>query len=427
MDFLTMPVSELKKTKAELEERYRSFQAKKLNLNMARGKPGADQLNLSRPMLDVLNSSSGLTASSGDDCGNYGVALGLPEARTLMAGMMGVKAENVIIGGNSSLNMMFDTVACGMTHGFSGCKPWAGQEHLKFLCPSPGYDRHFAVTEYFGFDLVTVPMTAAGPDMDVVEKLAADPSVKGIWCVPKYSNPMGITYSDETVRRFAALKPAAPDFRIFWDNAYCVHELTDTPDQLLNLWEECEKQGTLEHAFFFASTSKITFPGAGVAAMAAGGSNFEVLKNRYSFQTIGADKLNQLRHVRFLKDQDGIKTQMEKHRALIAPKFAAVLKKLDAELSGKNVASWTSPKGGYFVSVDVTKGCAKRVVSLCAQAGVKLTGAGATFPYGKDPDDRNIRVAPTFPPVAELEQAMDLFCICVQLAAAEKLLGEQSL
>lgn len=345
--------------------------------------------------------------------------------RGLMADLMGADADHVIVGGNSSLNMMFDTVACGMTHGFSGCTPWGTQEHRKFLCPSPGYDRHFGVTEYFGFELITVPMTLSGPDMDAVEELVKDPDVKGIWCVPKYQNPTGITFSDDTVRRFAALKPAAADFCIFWDNAYCVHDLTETPDPLLNLWEECKKQGTLDHVFIFCSTSKMTFPGAGVAAVAAGGDNFEVLKQKYSFQTIGADKLNQLRHVRFLKNLDGVKAHMAKHRALLAPKFKAVLHKLDSQLSGKGVADWTSPKGGYFISVDVMKGCAKRVVSLCADAGVKLTGAGATYPYGKDPDDRNIRIAPSFPPVAELEQAMDLFCLCVQLAAAEKLLSQK--
>lgn len=425
MNFLKMSTPELEKAKAELEERYRLFQQKKLSLNMARGKPGKDQLELSLPMLDILKSDSELISSGGDDCRNYGVPLGIPEARRLMAEMMGADTENVIVGGNSSLNMMFDTVACGMTHGFSGCAPWGAQERRKFLCPSPGYDRHFAVTEYFGFELVTVPMTLTGPDMDVVEELVKDPSVKGIWCVPKYQNPTGITFSDETVRRFAALKPAAADFRIFWDNAYCVHDLTETPTSLLNLWAECKKQGTLDRVFLFCSTSKITFPGAGVAAMAAGGDSFDVLKKKYSFQTIGADKLNQLRHVRFLRDLDGVKVQMAKHRALLAPKFRAVLNKLDSDLSGKGVADWTSPKGGYFISVDVMEGCAKRVVSLCAEAGVKLTNAGATYPYGKDPNDRNIRIAPSFPPVAELEQAMELFCLCAQLAAAERLLSRQ--
>lgn len=424
MDFTKLPKPELEKTKRELEESYRRFQAKRLNLNMARGKPAPDQLALSAGMLDVLNSQSKLTASTGEDCRNYGLPDGLPELRRLFAQMMEVDAGHVMVGGNSSLNMMFDTVACGMTHGFAGCEPWGRREHLKFLCPSPGYDRHFQVTEYFGFDLVTIAMTPAGPDMDAVEAAVRDPAVKGMWCVPKYSNPTGVTYSDETVRRLANLKPAAEDFRIFWDNAYCVHDLTEKPDSLLSLWEECEKAGTLESVFFFCSTSKVTFPGAGIAAMACADGNYAVIRRKNSFQTIGPDKLNQLRHLYFLKDFDGVKAQMAKHRALIAPKFRAVEEKLESQLAGKHIASWSNPRGGYFISVDVLPGCAKRVVSLCAEAGVKLTGAGATFPYGTDPDDSNIRVAPTFPPIGELEQAMDLFCIAVQLAAAEKLLGE---
>ncbi|WP_407926855.1 aminotransferase class I/II-fold pyridoxal phosphate-dependent enzyme [Caproicibacter fermentans] len=423
LNFQSMPKTELERLYAELLERYRRFRDLKLNLNMARGKPGSNQLELSVQMLDLVNSSAEMVSETGEDCRNYGGPLGLPEMRRLMAAMMEVPEGNVIIGGNSSLNMMFDTVACGMTHGFSGCAPWGGQKHLKFLCPSPGYDRHFAVTEYFGFELVAVPMTPEGPDMDVVEELVQDSTVKGIWCVPKYQNPTGITFSDEVVRRFAGLKPAAKDFRIFWDNAYCVHDLTEEPDCLLSLWKECEHKGNRNLAFFFASTSKITFPGAGIAAMAAGDDDFKVLKNRYSFQTIGPDKLNQLRHVRFLKNLDGVRAHMARHRALLVPKFETVLNKLNEELSGEGIASWTKPNGGYFISVDVMNGCAKRVVELCGQAGVKLTGAGATYPYGKDPNDCNIRVAPTYPPVQELRQAVDLFCLCVRLAAAEKLLN----
>ena len=419
-----MPKRELERERAGLLERYRAFQARKLNLNMARGKPGSDQLELSGEIFDLVRPGTGFVSEEGVDCRNYGAPLGLREMRRLMGGLMEVPAENVIVGGNSSLNMMFDTVACGMTHGFSGCEPWGARKGLKFLCPSPGYDRHFAVTEYFGFDLVTVPMTPDGPDMDAVEALVGDPAVKGIWCVPKYQNPTGVTFSDETVRRFAALRPAAADFRIFWDNAYCMHDLTDPPDRLLSLWDECVKNGNRNLAFFFCSTSKMTFPGAGVAAMAAGDEDFAELKKRYSFQTIGPDKLNQLRHFRFFRDRDGILRHMARHRALIAPKFSTVLSKLKTELGGKNVARWTEPHGGYFVSVDVLEGCAKRVVELCGGAGVRLTGAGATYPYGRDPKDRNIRLAPTYPPVAELEQAMDLFCICAQLAAAEKLLQD---
>ncbi len=423
LDFKSMSSTELSGVKAELEERYRKFKDQGLKLNMARGKPSTAQLNLSMEMLNLLNSTSDMHSSTGDDCRNYGMPDGLPELRELFAEIMGVDDHNIIVGGNSSLNMMFDAISCAMTHGFEGCEPWGKQGHIKFLCPSPGYDRHFAITEYFGFEMVTVPMLPTGPDMNVVEKLVSeDTSVKGIWCVPKYSNPTGITYSEETVRRFAALKPAAKDFRIFWDNAYCVHDLSDTPDTLLNLWHECRKVHSVDLPIFFASTSKITFPGAGVAAMGASESNLAVLREHYSFQTIGPDKLNQLRHIYFLKDMDGVKAQMNRHREIIEPKFQTVIRKLETELGDKGVAYWTNPNGGYFVSVDVMDGCAKRVVTLCKEAGVILTGAGATYPYGKDPDDSNIRVAPTFPPVSELEQAMDLFCICVQLAAVEKLL-----
>lgn len=415
----------LRQLQAQLQERYEGYKAQGLKLNMARGKPGAEQLELSMGLLDILNSSSNLRASTGDDCRNYGLADGLPEMRQLFADMMGLDADNIIVGGNSSLNMMFDAISCCMTHGFPGSKPWSQQGHLKFLCPSPGYDRHFAVTEYFGFELITVPMLKTGPDMDMVESLVStDPTIKGIWCVPKYSNPMGITFSDETVQRFAALKPAAPDFRIFWDNAYCVHDLTDTPDHLLNLWEECRKCDSIDMPLFFASTSKITFPGSGVAAMGASEENLKVFREHYKYQTIGPDKLNQLRHLAFLKDIDGVHAQMQKHRAIIEPKFRVVEETLQRELGGKGVASWTNPNGGYFISVDVLDGCAKRTVALCKEAGVTLTGAGATFPYHKDPNDRNIRVAPTFPPIEELKVAADLFCLCAQLAACEKLLGE---
>lgn len=423
MNYQSMSKQELIKANEELQKHYDEFKAQGLKLNMARGKPGTDQLDLSMNMLDILNSSANMIASTGDDCRNYGMADGLPEMRRLFGELLGIDASNVIVGGNSSLNMMFDSISCAMTNGFAGCEPWGKQGGVKFLCPSPGYDRHFAVTEYFGIEMVPVPMTVTGPDMDIVEKLVStDEKVKGIWCVPKYSNPQGITYSDETVRRFAALKPAAKDFRIFWDNAYCVHDLTDTPDTLLDLYEECKKAGNTELPVMFASTSKITFPGAGVAAMAAGDETIAVFRKHFSFQTIGPDKLNQLRHIYFFHDLDGVKTQMKKHRALLEPKFNTVLQMLKTELADKGVAEWTEPNGGYFVSVDVLNGCAKRVVALCKQAGVVLTGAGATYPYGKDPNDSNIRIAPSYPPVSELKQAMKLFCICVQLAATEKLL-----
>ncbi len=424
MDFTKMSKAELKSKKEELQKKYNDIKAQKLSLDMTRGKPCPAQLDLTNQMLDVLNSKSDFHASTGPDCRNYGMPDGLPEVREIFAKMMNVDAGHVILGGNSSLNMMFDTVACGMTHGFSGCEPWGKQQHLKFLCPSPGYDRHFRVTEYFGFDLVIIPMKDDGPDMDMVEKAVQDPSVKGIWCVPKYSNPTGVTYSDEVVRRFAHLKPAAKDFRIFWDNAYCVHELTDQPTPLLSLWDECKKAGTLESVFFFASTSKITFPGAGVAAIACGDENYKELKKRYSVQIISPDKLNLLRHLRFLKDYDGVKAQMKKHCSIIAPKFQATEEILSRELSGKHIANWSNPKGGYFISVNVLPGCAKRVVGLCADAGVKLTAAGSTYPYGKDPNDSNIRVAPTFPSVDDLKKAVQVFCIAIQLAASEKLLAK---
>ncbi len=422
MDYLSLDKSALQGVKETLLEEYAAFKAQGLNLNMSRGKPCTEQLDLSMPMLDMLNGKSEVAASTGDDCRNYGLPDGLPELREIFGGMMEVPADNVLIGGNSSLNMMFDTVACGMTHGFSGCEPWSRQKTIKFLCPCPGYDRHFAVTQYFGAELIRVSMTPEGPNMDEVEELIKDPAVKGIWCVPKYSNPQGYTYSDDTVRRFAALKPAAKDFRVFWDNAYCVHELSDTPDTLLNLWEECKKTGNENLVFYFSSMSKITFPGSGVAAMAASGENLEVLREHFSFQTIGRDKLNQLRHVKFLKNLDGVREQMKKHRAILEPKFQVVLEKFQKELGGLQIAKWTEPHGGYFISVDVLEGCAKRVVSLCKEAGVVLTGAGAAFPYGQDPKDENIRIAPTYPSVDELKKAVELFCICVKLAAAEKLL-----
>ncbi len=419
-----MNKNELEAAKETLQKQYRAYQEQGLKLDMSRGKPGADQLDLSNDLLDVLGSQSDFRTENGLDARNYGGPDGIPEAKALFAELLGVAPGEVFVGGNSSLNMMFDAVACLMTHGVAGCEPWMKQGGVKFLCPVPGYDRHFAVTEYFSVEMLPVPMTPQGPDMDVVERLvSSDASVKGIWCVPKYSNPQGITYSDDTVRRFASLKPAAPDFRIFWDNAYCVHDISDTPDTLLNLMDECKKQGNEDLPILFCSTSKITFPGAGVAAMAASEKNLAVFKRNYSFQTIGHDKLNQLRHVRYFHNVEGILSHMQRHKAILQPKFGAVIDLLEEELSGTGVASWDHPNGGYFISVDVLDGCAKRVVQLCREAGVTLTPAGATYPYGKDPRDANIRIAPTLPPVSELEQAMQLFCLCVKLAAVDKLLG----
>lgn len=404
---------------------YEAFKARKLELNMARGKPCAKQLDLALGVLEALHARSEFANSKGDDSRNYGIWNGLPEMRAIFSDMVGVPADQIVLGNNSSLHLMFDCISQGYTHGFGGCLPWCRQEKVKFLCPAPGYDRHFAITEYFGIEMIPIPMLRTGPDMDIIEALVKDPAVKGCWCVPKYSNPTGITYSDETVRRFAALKPAAKDFRIIWDNAYCVHDLTDTPDTLLNLYEECLKQGTEDQVFIFASTSKISFPGAGVSALAASVRNIEDVRKRLSVQTIGPDKLNQLRHILFLHDINGVKELMQGHRAILEPKFRIVHQALERELGTLGIAKWSSPNGGYFVNLDVMNGCAKRVVQLCKDAGVVLTGAGATFPYGADPNDSNIRIAPSFPPEEELTLAMQLLCICVKLAASEKLLQER--
>ena len=425
LPYLEMPTHDLQCEKNALLEKFHDYIARGLSLNMARGKPAPEQLDLSLPMLDILHADADYLSPSGQDCRNYGGVDGLPEMRRFFADMLGVNPLEVIVGGNSSLNLMFDAVATGMFCGF-GADPWASLQKVKFLCPCPGYDRHFAVTQFFGIDMVVVPMSESGPDMDMVEHLVQnDPAVKGIWCVPKYANPLGVTYCDDTVRRFAALKPAASDFKIFWDNAYCVHDLTDSPDSLLNLMDECRKNGNEDLPILFTSTSKITFPGAGVAALAASDNTLRNIRRRLSFQTIGPDKLNQLRHLRFLKNMDGVKSIMLRHKALLAPKFQVVLNALQQQLAPVGVARWTCPHGGYFISVDVTPGCAKRVVELCRQAGVTLTEAGATFPYGNDPADSNIRIAPSFPCIHELQLAMDVFCIAAKLAAVEKFLAQK--
>lgn len=424
MFYKEMNKEELLKEKDSLQKEFDGYKAMGLKLDMSRGKPGKEQLDISERMLDIVNSGTECKTRDGLDCRNYGLLDGIPSCKELFSQLLGVEPENVMVGGNSSLNMMFDTISCMMTAPIvEGYKPWYEVKDRKFLCPVPGYDRHFAVTEYFGFEMINIPMLPTGPDMDMVEKLVAeDESIKGIWCVPKYSNPQGITYSDDTVRRFANLKPKAKDFRIMWDNAYCIHDVTDTPDNLLNIYEECKKNGTEDSVILFCSTSKITFPGSGVAAMASSPANMKVFKNRYSWQTIGYDKINMLRHMLFFKDLDGVKKHMDKHKAILKPRFDTVIEKLDTKLKDSGIASWTNPNGGYFVSVDVLEGTAKKVVALCKEAGVVLTGAGATYPYGKDPKDSNIRIAPTFPPVSELETAMDIFCVCAKLAAVEKLL-----
>ncbi len=426
MDYLKCSAQELEQEFASLKKQYEDEKGKGLSLNMARGKPGKAQLDLSLGMLDVINSSSEFVGADGMDCRNYGILKGIDECRQLFAEILGVEKENVMVGGSSSLNMMFDTISCMMTKPIvEGCKPWYEVENRKFLCPVPGYDRHFGITGYYGFEMIPVPMTEDGPDMDMVEELvASDDSIKGIWCVPKYSNPQGITYSDETVRRFAALKPAAKDFRIMWDNAYCIHDVTDTPDELLNIMDACKEAGNEDMPILFCSTSKITFPGAGVAAMAASENNMKVFTERYNFEVISYDKLNMLRHVKYFGNYQGVLDHMKKHKEVLQPKFEIVLNALETELAPTATAQWTKPNGGYFVSVDVLPGTAKRVVQLCKEAGVVLTGAGATYPLGKDPKDSNIRIAPSFPPNSELEQAMEIFCICAKLAACEKLINQ---
>ena len=423
-----MSKEQLQALKKELDQQYAEIKAQGLALDMSRGKPSVDQLNISMDMMDVLSSSTDLRCETGVDCRNYGVMDGIPEAKRLLGEISEVDPEHIIIYGNSSLNVMFDTVSRSMTHGVMGNTPWCKLDKVKFLCPVPGYDRHFKITEFFGIEMINVPMSPEGPDMDMVEKLVSeDPAIKGIWCVPKYSNPQGYTYSEETVKRFAHLKPAAPDFRIYWDNAYSVHHLYDDEkeqDFLLEILDECAKAGNPDMVYKFTSTSKISFPGSGIAALAASKANLDDIRKYITVQTIGHDKLNQLRHVKFFKSFEGMCEHMKKHRDIIAPKFDLVCETLKNEIAPLGIGSWTVPEGGYFISFNSLNGCAKRIVQLCSEAGVTLTGAGATFPYGKDPDDKNIRLAPTYPSMDELKKAMELFTICVKLASAEKLLAE---
>ena len=419
-----LSAEELKVLKSQLEKEFDEVKAKNLKLDMSRGKPSAAQLNLSMEMMDVLNSTSDLIGEDGVDCRNYGVLDGITEAKQLLADMMEVPKDNVVIFGNSSLNIMYDTIARAMTHGVLGSTPWGKLDKVKFLCPVPGYDRHFAITEHFGIEMINVPMTAEGPDMDLVEKLVAeDEAIKGIWCVPKYSNPQGITYSDETVHRFATLKPAAKDFRIFWDNAYGIHHLyEDKQDYLTEILMECKKAGNPDMVYKFSSTSKISFPGSGIAAIAASDANLKEIREMMKVQTIGHDKLNQLRHVRYFKDIHGMVEHMKKHADIMRPKFDAVLETLDRELGGLEIGSWIAPRGGYFISFDAMEGCAKAIVAKAKEAGVVMTGAGATFPYGKDPKDSNIRIAPSYPTPEELKTAAEIFVLSVKLVSIEKLL-----
>ena len=425
--YAEMTAEELTQELEKLKKEYKKVQAMDIQLNMSRGIPCIDQLDLSMGMMDVLDSSSDLTCENGTDCRNYGQLTGIEEARELLGDMMENNPKDIIIYGNSSLNVMFDTISRVWTHGVMGNTPWCRLPEVKFLCPVPGYDRHFAITEYFGIKMVPVPMTPTGPDMDMVEKLVSeDETIKGIWCVPKYSNPQGISYSDETVRRFARLKPAAPDFRIFWDNAYGVHHLyDDRQDYLIEILAECKRAGNPDLVYKFSSTSKITFPGSGIAAVATSPNNMDDFVATLRKQTIGHDKVNQLRHVRFFGDIHGIVEHMRKHADIIRPKFEMVEHTLKENLGELNIGTWTEPRGGYFIMFDSLPGCAKDIVALMKKAGVIMTPAGATWPYGKDPNDSNIRIAPTYPTLPELKTAMETFTLCVRIASARKLLAEK--
>lgn len=407
-----------------LQDAYEAIASQQLQLDMSRGKPCTEQLDLSQPMLDIITSSSTVKTENGTDARNYGVLDGIPEAKAFFASILDVEPKQVIVGGNSSLTLMHDSIVQFLLHGVSeDATPWIKQDNVKFLCPSPGYDRHFTICEALGIEMIPVAMTPEGPDMDEVEKLvAADPQIKGIWCVPKYSNPDGFTYTDAVVDRLAGMKTAADDFRIFWDNAYIVHHLTEEPDELKNIMTAVAVAGNPDRVMEFTSTSKVTFPGSGVAALASSEKNITFYKKHLSVQSIGSDKLNQMRHVAFLKDKDTLAAHMKKHAAIIAPKFKTVLTILEEKLGGKGIADWTNPNGGYFISLNTMEGCAKDVVELAKKAGVTLTGAGATYPYGKDPYDRNIRIAPTLPPTEELKKAIDVLCLCVEMVSINRLL-----
>lgn len=415
---------ELLTLQKQLNKEYEEAKAKGLKLDMSRGKPAASQLDMEMDFMNVLNADSILKTEAGVDCRNYGIMDGIPEARKLIGDVLGVSADNVIVFGNASLNIMYDTVARSEIFGVMGETPWCKLDKVKFLCPVPGYDRHFAITEHFGIEMINIPMTEDGPDMDMVEQYVNnDPSVKGIWCVPKYSNPQGYVYSDETVKRFAALKPAAEDFRIFWDNSYVVHHLyEDRQAELLDIISECEKAGNPDIVYEFASTSKVTFAGAGIAAMASSKKNLDFIRKSMTIQTIGYDKVNQYRHVKYFKNLDGIKAKMKQHADILRPKFELVDEILTKELEGLGIGTWTKPLGGYFITFETLEGCATSVVKKAKEAGVVLTGAGAPFPYGTDPRDFVIRIAPSYPTLEELRQAAEVFVLCVKLASVEKLL-----
>ena len=412
---------ERKEEYARLQAEYNALKAKGLHLNMARGKPGTQQLDMVSDIFHLMHKPEDFF-SDGIDVRNYGEMAGIPAARRLFAEILDCKPEQVFVGGNASLQLMFTTISTAYTHGMlHSPRPWCREEKVKWLCPSPGYDRHFRITEAFGFELITIPMTDSGPDMDAVEEAVKDPAVKGIWCVPKYSNPDGIIYSEETLRRFAALSPAAPDFIIMWDNAYCIHELEGDYVPFPDILSLCAGAGRPDMVFEFASTSKITFPGAGISCFACSEDNLAYMEKLLSIQIISFDKVNQQRHVLYLKDKAHTLELMRKHAAVMGPKFRCVADALDREVAPLEIASWRRPKGGYFVSLNAMPGTAKRTLALCREAGVTMTGAGATFPYGRDPQDSNIRIAPSLPPVEELEQAMEVFCVCLKMAALEKL------
>ena len=421
MKYTEMTLAQRQAEYAAVRAAYEQQKSLSLNLNMARGKPGRDQLDMVMDIFDVLRTPQDYIID-GVETRNYGEVAGIPAARALFAELLGCKASQVFVGGNASLQLMYDAVSKAFTHGLLHSeKPWCKLDKVKWICPVPGYDRHFKVTQSFGVEMISVPMTAAGPDMDMVEELVKDPAVKGMWNVPKYSNPEGVVYSDETIRRLAAMKPAAPDFMLMWDNAYCIHEFDRDFAEFPDILQLCADYGNADMVYEFASTSKVTFPGAGVGVMAASEDNIAYFTKLINIQTIGFDKINQLRHVRYLKDKATTLALMKRHAAILAPKFHAVLNALDKEIAPLGIADYKRPVGGYFVSVDTMSGCAKRTLALCKEAGVTMTGAGATFPYGIDPHDSNIRIAPSLPPVAELEQAIAVFCTCLKLAALEKL------
>ena len=425
MEYKSMDAAQLKAEHQAVEQKFQALKAKNLKLDMSRGKPGKEQLDLVSDMLTVLSKPEDCIID-GFDVRNYGELTGLPCAKAFFAELLGCKPEECFIGGNASLTLMYDTVSKAYTHGLLHSeKPWCKLDKVKFLCPSPGYDRHFKVSETFGMEMITIPMTETGPDMDAVEEAVKDPAVKGMWCVPKYSNPEGVIYSAETIDRIAHLKPAAPDFLVMWDNAYCIHEFEGDYVPFPDILSLCREAGSPDMVFEFASTSKVTFPGAGVSVMAASVDNLKYMTGLIGMQAISSDKVNQLRHVRYLKDKAHALELMKRHAAVLGPKFRAVLNALDKEIAPLGIATWKRPTGGYFVSLDTNDGLAKRTLTLCKEAGVVMTGAGATFPYGKDPRDRNIRIAPSLPPVEELEAAIDVFCTCLKLAALEQLLANK--